>query len=423
MRVWIFKLSEFTPWDIQRYGERKSRYSLLAEALVADGHSVMWWTDDFTHYAKERGHRFGKDHFEEVDSGITVRWIHSPGYERNVSFRRFADHRIVARKMLSDAENWPRPDLILGAMPTDAMSSVSIQLGERYGVPVVLDVRDQWPDIFYSQLPKIFRPAMWVFTRAMDSRVRGAFESATAVTGNTAAFVGWGLNKSGRFKTPLDRAFPIGYEKQHQTQSSTESAEVFWKGMGIERDDDELKICFLGAFSKMYDFEPLFEAAALLLGEKRRIKFILCGAGEKLESLRNRSQALSNVVLPGRVSGEQLSFLLGVSDLSLAPYIDDKNFRDNIANKPAEYLAHNLPILSSIRGLLTELLEHYDCGRVYEDGADLAMIIRSFQDDPQFLNKSKKQAGTLFNDKFDARVIYREFSQHLESIWKQSTKR
>ena len=423
MRIWIYKLSEPTPWDSKNFGERKYRYSMLVDALAQAGHEVVWWTDDFNHYAKERGHRFGRDHFEVVANGISVRWIHSPGYVRNISFRRFSDHRIVAKKMLDDAKNWPRPDIILGAMPTDTMCSVSIQLGERYGVPVVLDVRDQWPDIFYSQIPKIFRPGVWLFTRAMVSRVRRAFESASAVTGNTEAFVRWGLNKAGRFKTPLDRAFPVGYEKLEAAKSSTEAAETFWRRFGIERSDGVLKVCFLGAFSKMYDFKPVFEAASLLLDEKRRIKFILCGAGEKLESLRHRRPALSNVVLPGRVSGEQLRFLLGASDLSLAPYIDDKNFRDNIANKPAEYLAHNLPVLSPIRGLLTELLEQYDCGRVYENGTDLAMIIRLFQDNPQFLNKSKKQAGVLFNEKFDAREIYREFSHHLERIWENSTKK
>lgn len=422
MRLWIYKLSEFTPWDVVRYGERKSRYTLLAEAMAAAGHEVIWWTDDFTHHAKERGHRFGKDHYEQVTPYIGVRWITSKGYAKNVSVGRFRDHQNVARKMLDDAGNWPSPDLILGAMPTDTMSAVAVALGERFDVPVVLDVRDQWPDIFSSQIPKIFRSLLWVLTRKMQKRVEGAFCRATAITGNTDAFVNWGLKMGRRDRSNLDQAFPIGYMKSLDVNFNVASAEKFWNSHQVFADDGVLNICFLGAFSNMYDFDPIVLAADILEEESAKVRFIMCGAGENLIKLRRKTRHLSNVVLPGRVAGDELRYVLEYSDLGIIPYIDHENFRGNIANKPAEYLAYNLPILISIDGVLTDLIQEYGCGNKYENGKHLAQKIWAFLDDDGRLEAFQKRAGVLFSERLDAKKIYSNFAKHLGTIYEETNR-
>ena len=416
MRVWICKISEFTPWDIIQYSERKFRYTMLAEALVAAGHEVLWWTDDFQHFKKDKGHRFGKDHFAEVASGITIRWIHSPGYLRNVSFRRFRDHRIVAGKMLRDADHWPKPDLILGAMPTDTMSAVAVQVGAKYNVPVVLDVRDQWPDIFFSQLPAFARPVIWALSRNMERSVRDSFSKATAITGNTDAFVDWGLKKGNRTRGNLERAFPIGYSKSSNSDYDTTTSGQFWQRYGLESDDGSFKICFLGAFSKMYDFDPVVKAARELLPDRKPVKFILCGDGPDLKRLQEAAEGLNNIVFPGRISGNEIQALLSMSSVGIIPYIDHDNFGDNIANKPAEYLSADLPILISIGGILTDLLEDYQCGFQYKDGNEFIERIRDLRDNPEALEKHREGASRLFSEKLDADKIYREFTKHLEFV-------
>lgn len=416
MRIWIYKLSEFTPWDIERYGERKFRYTMLVEALVANGHEVVWWTDDFQHFKKEKGHRFGKDHSEEVASGITVRWIHSPGYKRNVSFRRFFDHRFVATKMLSDADNWPKPDLILGAMPTDTMSAVAVQVGAKYNVPVVLDVRDQWPDIFFSQLPAIARPMIWALSRNMERSVRDSFSKATAVTGNTDAFVDWGLRKGNRTRGNLERAFPIGYSKSSNEDYDAATGKQFWQKYTLGADDGSFKICFLGAFSKMYDFAPLLQAARELLPDKKPVKFILCGDGPDLNRVQKAAEGLPNIILPGRISGNEIHALLNMSSVGIIPYIDHDNFGSNIANKPAEYLSADLPIFISIGGVLTDLLEEYECGSQYETSKEFIKKIRDLRDNPEELEKHREGANRLFSEKLDADKVYEEFARHLEFV-------
>ena len=416
MRVWIYKLSEFTPWDISKYGERKFRYTMLAEALVEAGHEVLWWTDDFQHFKKDEGHRFGGDHYENVSRGIAVRWVHSPGYSRNVSRRRFRDHRIVADRMFKDADNFPKPDLILGAMPTDSMSAIAVKVGEKFGIPVVLDVRDQWPDIFFSQIPVVARPLIWALSRRMDKSVRDSFSKATAITGNTDAFVDWGLEKGGRMRSDLERAFPIGYSKSSNSGCVAASGKQFWQGYGLEVDDGTFKICFLGAFSKMYDFTPIFGAAREMVSDQGAVKFILCGDGPDLKRLRKSAEDLPNIVLPGRISGDEIHSLLKMSSVGIIPYIDHDNFGNNIANKPAEYLSADLPILISIGGVLTDLLEKYECGGQYRGRLDFVDKVRELRDAPDVLRGQREGARRLFSEKLDADKIYKDFATHLEFV-------
>jgi glycosyltransferase involved in cell wall biosynthesis len=416
MRIWIYKLSEFTPWDIAHYGERKFRYTMLAEALVEAGHEVMWWTDDFQHFKKDKGHRFSKDHFEEVAPGLMIRWVYSAGYKRNVSRRRFRDHQIVADKMLCDADNWPKPDLILGAMPTDTMSAVAVQVGAKYVVPVVLDVRDQWPDIFFSQLPAFARPLIWALSRKMERSIRDSFSKATAVTGNTDAFVDWGLKKGNRARGNLERAFPIGYSKSSNLDNDAVAGKQFWQKYTLGADDGSFKICFLGTFSKMYDFAPVLKAARELIPDKKPVKFILCGDGPDLKRLEKAAEGLPSIILPGRISGNEIHALLSMSSVGLIPYINHDNFGNNIANKPAEYLSADLPIFISIGGILTDLLEKYECGTQYKDGKELASKIRELRDYPEILKKHREGANRLFSEKLDADMVYKEFAGHLEFV-------
>lgn len=416
MLVWFFKLSEFTPWDVEYYGERKFRYTMLAEALVARGHEVLWWTDDFQHFKKDRGHRFGRDYHEEVSPGISVRWVYSPGYSRNVSRKRFADHRIVAERMLADVDNWPRPDLILGAMPTDSMSQLAVTVGKKMNLPVVLDVRDQWPDIFYSQVPSFTKPLIWLLCRRMDRSVKRSFSEATAVVGNTDAFVEWGSRKGRRQISHLDRSFPIGYSESSNEDHDSLAARSFWRDFALCENDGSFKVCFLGAFSKMYDFTPLLEAAEETLHDKVPVKFVLCGDGPHLERVRRSAKEIPNIVFPGRIAANEIHALLEMSSAGIIPYIDHDNFGDNIANKPAEYLSADLPILISINGYLTSLLDEYGCGWKYDGAIDLVGVIRRLRDDEELYREQAEGAKRLFRDKLDAERIYPKFAEHLEHV-------
>lgn len=415
MRIWILKASEPTPYDSAVRGSRLFRYGMLAQRAVEVGHEVLWWTDDFDHFHKE--HRFGEDRQVEIFGGAgAVQFVFTPGYRRNASLQRFRDHAFLARRIESMADAETRPDIILAGMPSDRLCVAAIRLGARYGVPVALDVRDLWPDVFFDQVPATVRPLLWLATRSMESRVRWAFSRADAIIGNTEPFVRWGLAKAGRDWSPWDRVVPIGYRRPCLSESQRIDARAFWREYAISPDDNVFTICFFGSIGPMYDFIPILEAAQILLRDRLPVRFVLCGKGPGLERLRKRAKELDNVVIPGWVNKEQIWALMEMCSLGIAPYRDSPNFRYNLPNKPAEYLSASLPFLVSIDGIMHDLVRKYGCGQRYRSGSELAEKIRSYRDAPGVLMCERANAERVFSESLDAKAVYSGLIEHFEAL-------
>lgn len=414
MRIWILKASEPTPYDVKMRGSRLFRYGMLAQHAAELGHDVLWWTDDFDHFHKQ--HRFGEDCVDKPFPRCSVHFVHTPGYRRNASLRRFRDHALLAARIEEIAERFPEPDVILAGMPCDHLCVAAVRLGRRFGVPVVLDVRDLWPDVFYTQVPSILHPLLKVLTRSFERRTRWAFSRADAVVGNSRPFVEWGLRKAGRPWGSLDRMFPIGYKEPQITSEQLEGGFAFWRKFGVTQQDGIFTICFLGNFGPMYDFSPVIEAARILKQQQASIRFVLCGGGTRLEATRREVAGLNNVLLPGWVNTEQIVSLLRMSHVGLAPYKDVQNFRDNLPNKPAEYLSSSLPILVSIPGQMLALIRKYQCGRQYTSANELVEAIQAYQNNPGLYDLERENARRAFSEQLDADVIYRDLVHHLEKI-------
>jgi len=413
MIIWIIRPSEPTPYDAKVDNRRLGRYSHLAFELAKEGHEVLWWTDDFDHLKKV--HRFGEDHFCEVAPRISVQWLHTPGYLKNMSFRRFRDHQLLARKIDAEAAKKMRPDLILCCMPTDTLCKEAVILGERFQCPVVLDVRDLWPDVFYGRVPLIIRPLLYLYTTAMRRRLSFAFSRAQAILGTSPGFVKWGLSYAGRKRMELDQDFPICSPLEAPSEKSTEQAFSFWNEHGIRNDGSQFVVSFMGAFSSMYRFDALVEAARILK-EERRIRFVFCGTGPLEKYIREKTKDLPNVILPGWIHYPEVWSLLKMSNIGLCPYVDDKNFSLNMPNKPGEYITAGLPILSSIDGYLGQLLKTFDCGFVYKNGHDLAKLLILLSGDQSLHHRLCENTKRLFSEKFDPSVVYCAMRTCLETV-------
>lgn len=414
MRIWILKASEPTPYDAQVRGSRLLRYGMLVQQAVQFGHEVLWWTDDFDHFHKV--HRFGEDRTHEPFPGCKIQFIHTPGYIRNTSPRRFRDHQILARRFEQMADGHPSPDLILAGMPTDRFCVSAVRIGQRYSVPVVLDVRDLWPDVFYEQVSSVVRPLLSVLVQPLERRVRWSFKRADAIIGNTKPFVEWGLSKAKRSWSPLDKVVPIGFRPPRLDDEALARGFDFWERLGIYRDDDVFTVCFFGSIGPMFDFQPVLEAARTLRSDQLPVRFVLCGKGSQLKGLRRSAADLDNVLLPGWVNVEQIASLMRMSHLGLAPYRDIPNFRMNLPNKPAEYLSAQLPYLTAIDGVMCKLARENQCGDRYQSAEDLVFKVRAYRDDPVRLRRERRNAKSVFEQQLHADVVYARLLEHLERL-------
>jgi hypothetical protein len=131
------------------------RVSFLVDKLIDRGHGVVWWTSAFDHYKKEW--IFEKDTLVDMGNGLKIFALKGLGYKRNISLSRFIDHGIVALKFKKYAFKMPPPDIILSATPPYDLAFQAVKYAKTHQSPIVIDIRDIWPDVFVDFIPRSLR--------------------------------------------------------------------------------------------------------------------------------------------------------------------------------------------------------------------------------------------------------------------------
>jgi glycosyltransferase involved in cell wall biosynthesis len=411
MKVWLLKTGEELPIDHKC--PRLYRMGLLADYMVKKGHDVTWWTANFDHF--HRYHRNTEDKVIEISKNYRINLLSSCGYSNNVSFKRLVDHHQLASKFKKQSVNHEPPDIILCSMPTIEWSDVAVQYANKHNVPVVLDLRDLWPDIFIRAFPKFFRPFSKVFMWPYYTKLKRSIRNATAITGITQQVLDWGLALADRKPTIRDKPFYLAYQEKQYEESDEVIA--FWKNHGVGPGFNKKIISFVGSISRQFDFETVIETAKRLEKETDYY-FVMCGSGDRLESMKQKAADCRNVVFPGRINGTQIHHLLKQTYLGLAPYMPTDDFLMSLPNKIGEYMSAGLPVISGVDGVIGNLLNENHCGMVYEfqNSQNLYKTLIDLYHKPQQVAEMSQHAISTFQSELNAQNVYPNMIQWLELI-------
>lgn len=416
MKVWLVQRSEPTPHD-NAGDQRIMRMGILAQMLARAGHQVVWWTSTFDHH--NRRHRYKKDMRLPVEAGYDIQYLHGCGYSRNISVARIMDNILVARRfsVLMEQES-ERPDVIVASIPTAELCLSAVKYARKHGVPVLLDVRDLWPDVFLDLVPNALKPAVHLLSVSMRRKLKSACMGATGIIGLTDAFVDWGVVHAGRSRHDYDRVFPMGYLERKRPATYMDEGRQFWHDFGVGNIRNELNVVFVGTLGTGFDFAPIIQAANLLKQKQLSIKFIICGSGENEHTIKTQAKGLDNVLFPGWVNADQIRALLELADVGLAPYIYRKDFLNSNPNKAAEYLSGGLVIALSLgKGALHDLLSQYECGFSYHNDPDILVHeLECLLSNIKKRNKYKLNAHNTFKDYLNADVVYSNLISYLEYL-------
>lgn len=409
-RFWLLTIGE--PLPIDAGTPRLFRAGMLAKELASRGHDVTWWTSAFNHSEKV----FRAGDVVELAPNYRLRLLRGCGYRRNISLARLRDHRMLAAEFKRLASESRLPDAVHASYPTAELCLAAEDLCKPSGIPVAVDMRDQWPDIFLDVLPTglrwMGRLALW----RMFKNARMACEGAHSILGMTQGFVDYGLKHAGRKQRADDRVFRMGYSAQAPDAEEVVAADAFWDSL-LPPLSEALTICFFGAVGPQFDFETVLRAADTL-GPKK-VRFALCGSGDALDDLRARASGSPNVIFPGWIDSPKIWTLMRRSHLGLAPYRLTPNYEPNIPNKPAEYLSAGLPILTSLwRGALHDLTSERDCGLFYEEGdvVGLCRQIEHYRDNRELQATMSANALALYEKEFRADKVYAAMADYMESL-------
>jgi glycosyltransferase involved in cell wall biosynthesis len=412
MLVWIVEGSEPIPEIDGSF--RGHRYSMLAKALVSRGHEVIWWSSTFCHEQKK--HRFDGPRDINLRPGLRLRLLHGPGYDRNISPRRFRHQRIVAGAFALEASRDGRvPELVITALPTLEQSEMAVAYGKLHNVPVVVDVRDLWPDLYLTVFPGFIQPVARFALRSEFQRAKRVLAGAAAIVAVSDSYLDWGVDFAGRARRPNDRVFPLGYSTSESPRLEGLKSETLEFMHGIP--SDSLVVTFIGAFGASYDLKTVIRAASLLdTDEAANVRIALAGGGDQQDKLVKMARNSRNVIFTGWLNQNSLLTLMKSSSVGLCAYTP--RALQSLPNKPFEYMAMGLPLVSSLQGELRQLIETERIGLQYEAGnpRSLAEAILWLRHHEQERRAMGVRARALFEEKFDAKRVYGEFVDYLENL-------
>lgn len=386
---------------------------MIARELQALGVQTTWWVSTFSHHSKSYvGQLGGQVH---VLNGIDMRFLHGRSYEKNVSVARMVNSLQVAKDFARLARGAPKPDVIFCCYPTVDLAVEATRYGREHDVPVMIDVRDLWPEIFL-QLTPVPKSLMRLILLPLYARARTALSNATALTAITEPFLKKALQLAGRAQNDLDGAVLQSYEKVILPQSVRERALRFWHAQGLKLDGSERIACFFGNLSGVVEYDTVIESLKHIDQQlAQRLRIAICGNGDKLEWLQNKAASRPELIVPGRINQAEISVLMDHADIGLLIYPRREDFNISYPNKVGEYLSHSLPILSTVDGLVGSLIRTNGIGAVVDvgDAKGFSEALETLMLDRSILAQMKSNANKVYDRQFDANVVYNALAKKL----------
>jgi len=133
----------------------------------------------------------------------------------------------------------------------------------------------------------------------------------------------------------------------------------------LERERERFIILYSGSFGKMYDFDPILQAALKLQKINENIFFIIRGDGEQKTSISNGMQrlGLKNAILLGPVPDtDQIISFINVSAVCLELIRDSLSIDMTHPSKIFEYWACCKPVICTTQGETATLIKQCNGG-------------------------------------------------------------
>ena len=413
MNIWILQTGE--PLQTDGGNPRPMRAMNLSNILVERGNNVTIWSSAFFHQTKLHRSKV----YEEiiVSDKLEIKLIPSPGYKKNIGLGRLYDHTIMAfnlKKILHDYVDLAPDIVIIGYPPIETSWIMARWLCSRK-IPYIVDLKDQWPSLFLEGFSPKFRPIVRLFLTPYYIMAREILLSAKSFTSMSDSYLSWMSSFSGRKLTKNDRAFPLTSSIFEIIDSEVQIAKNWWLNVGVETTHNR-RFVFIGSFMSVFDFSLIYEAASKFQTENINCQFVLCGTGGCLEEVKSLMSGLDNVIFPGWIDLSKIDFLAKYSRASLIPYKSIENFTLNIPNKVVDALAYGLPIVTSLKGVVQDLVIERSLGFACNSTTGMTMyeaLILLLKDN-NLQEICSNNARKLYEESFYFDKVYGEFADFIE---------
>ncbi|MCD8363487.1 MAG: glycosyltransferase family 4 protein [Lachnospiraceae bacterium] len=416
-RFWIFNHYATTP----KTGPLL-RHFYFAEYLKEEEIETTVFAANELHQTGGTVDTKGAPYLRTEEEGVPFVFVHTSKYQgnglsrvRNMLSFFFGLLRISGKY----AKQYGKPDVIMGSSAHPLTSIAGILIARKFRVPVIVEVRDLWPEAIFS----VGKLKM----ESLPGRLLSAGEKWMYVHADAIVFT-----KEG----DVDHIKEMGWDKEHGGKIDLEKCHYVNNGVNlsefytsIERDilpdpdltDPGFRVTYTGTVRPVNNVGNLLDTAKLLK-EHEDIRFLIFGGGSELETLKKRAadEQIDNVVFKGFVEKKYIPYILSRSSVNVLNY-SQSNYnwsRGNSSNKLFEYMASGKPLISTVR-MGYSILDRYECGLSLDECTPqaLAREILRIHDMPEEAYAQMAANAREGAKDFDFPVLTRRLYQVIESVW------
>lgn len=387
--------------NIEDLNNNNSRFVYLAKLLAKNKkNNIEIITSDFSHSQKNHFSKVG-----QIDN-IKITVCHEPGYQKNVSLKRFYSHYILSKNLKKYLKKLSKkPDIIYCSVPSLSFAQVAAQYAKKNNIKFIIDIQDLWPEAFKMvfKIP-IIKDIIFL---PLQMQANYIYKQADTIIAVSETYVNRAATVNKKCKNKL--SVFLGTELKYFDECKEKNKVIY--------NDNKIRLVYIGTLGHSYDLTSVMDALKILKDRGyKNLEFIIMGDGplkEKFELYAKENQI--NCTFTGQLKYPEMVGKLCACDITVNPIV--KKAAQSIINKVGDYAAAGLPVISTqecqeYRNLVDNYKIGYNCKN--NDSKDIA-------DKIELLIKNKNQRKTmgqnnrkLAEEKFNREATYNKILKEIK---------
>lgn len=370
----------------------------FARRLVERGHEVHMIT----------GEPAGDRARTSTESGIIVHWLPVP-YDNSMTYRRriWAFLGFVWRS--AAVAGRLRHDLVFATSTPLTVAIPGVYAALRRAVPMVLEVRDVWPEVPIA-VGALRSPVSRWAARRLEAWAYHRSAHVIALSPGMADSI------RRRFADVAVTVVPNSSDRALFADADRAGERLRQVTPWLR---DRPLVLYAGALGLVNGVDYLVRMAARLAGTDPEVRIVILGDGGTRDEVRALATELGvldrNLFLLGPVTKAEVVAFFGACDLAVSVFVNLPELGNNSPNKVFDAFAAGRPVAVNHGGWIAELIAASGAGLVLppDDPGGAAAAVAAFLRDRAACEAARTAAYELARDRFDRDLLFHDFERVL----------
>ena len=367
-----------------------TRVSALCERWARAGHDVTVITGapNVPNGVVYDGYR--NERTREVINGVKVERVKTYIAANKGVVKRMLNFTTYFASALWTGLKLPKADVVIATSPQIFAGYVGVWYKRLRHVPLVVEIRDIWPESMFAVGAKVPRLGIWALERIEKAMYKNCDRLVTVGEGYRLRLKEKGVSE--------EKMSVVMNGTDLEVYSPREKDAALLKQFGLEC---KFVVSYIGTVGMACGLEVVLEAAEILTQRHRgtelgKVVFVIVGDGayrEKLEA-EAKNRRLDNVVFTGRQPKSSMPDWVASSDASLVHLKKTELFTTVMPSKIFESAGCKRPIIMGVDGFAKKLVMDAEAGldMTPESAESLVECVKRLVDDPALCRKLGENA-------------------------------